>query len=109
MMPRLGYRQTCRGDGGSGAARQHPRHPHGRDDMTDLPEIFIFTDVAKANAEVSRLYRATAISGAAIVTLLEMMPDDKFPAAKQIADDLCAKLDAISAEREQETSQCRMM
>jgi hypothetical protein len=65
----------------------------------NIPAQFIFTDVAAANAEVARLYRAVGLSGEAILQLLHSVSDEDFPAAKRIADALCERLDAISDER----------
>jgi hypothetical protein len=68
--------------------------------MSSLPDSFVFTDVQKANAEVDRLYRAVSLSGDVVMSLLDMVSDANFPEAKRVADDLCAKLDAISDERD---------
>ncbi len=68
--------------------------------MSQIPEIFVFDDVAKANAEVERLYRAVSASGNAILGLYGLVPNERLFDAQPILDGLTDALDAISTERE---------
>ena len=66
----------------------------------DIPPSFVFTDLDAANAEVSRLYRAVACSGAALADVLDLLPEHLWPKAETIAHAFMKTLDAITAERE---------
>jgi hypothetical protein len=65
-----------------------------------IPASFVFTDVAKANAEIARLYRAVALSGAAISEIIRRVPDDALDIINPIVAEMTEQLEALSDERE---------